>query len=80
MLEAKTRGNLDDDEARMLKEALSSLKMAYVQVRGSQAAPPPEPAPTAPPPEPGEPTTAEREIVSGEGTEKKEPKFHKKYD
>ena len=34
MLEEKTRGNLDDEEARLLKEALTELRMRYVQSRG----------------------------------------------
>lgn len=34
MLEEKTRGNLDDEESRLLKEALTELRMRYVQSRG----------------------------------------------
>lgn len=31
MLEAKTRGNLDADEARIIKDSLASLKMNFVE-------------------------------------------------
>jgi len=31
MLEHKTRGNLDNDEARLLKEILSTLQISYVR-------------------------------------------------
>ncbi len=33
MLEAKTKGNLDDQEAAMLNEALHALRMMYVDTR-----------------------------------------------
>ena len=36
-LAAKTRGNHSDDEETMLTEALSSLKMAFVQVQNQGA-------------------------------------------
>jgi hypothetical protein len=31
MLETKTKGNLTDDEAQLLKQTLMSLRMAYVE-------------------------------------------------
>lgn len=34
MLETKTKGNLSDDESKMLREALHALRMAFVGVRG----------------------------------------------
>ncbi len=34
MLETKTKGNLSDDESKMLGEALHALRMAYVGIRG----------------------------------------------
>jgi len=34
MLESKTKGNLDDQEAAMLNEALHALRMMYVDTRG----------------------------------------------
>ncbi|MBU4285750.1 MAG: DUF1844 domain-containing protein [Verrucomicrobia bacterium] len=37
MLEAMTRGNLDAEETRMLKDTLMSLKMNYVQSQGEKS-------------------------------------------
>jgi hypothetical protein len=36
MLEARTRGNLDADETRLLKDTLMSLKMNYVETKEMQ--------------------------------------------
>ncbi|MDP2990635.1 MAG: DUF1844 domain-containing protein [Kiritimatiellota bacterium] len=36
MLEARTRGNLDTEETRLLKDTLMSLKMNYVQSQGEK--------------------------------------------
>ena len=33
MLEARTRGNLDAEETRLLKDTLMSLKMNYVETK-----------------------------------------------
>lgn len=70
MIEAKTKGNLDKDEERMLRDTLMSLKMNFVETMeaGGEAAAPAQP-PQAPPAE-------EKKPDSGDG---KEPKFHKKY-
>ena len=34
MLGEKTQGNLNDDESKMLSEALHALRMAYVSTKG----------------------------------------------
>ena len=34
MLEAKTSGNLNNEEARLLSQALTTLRMTYVEVVG----------------------------------------------
>ena len=47
MLEAKTKGNLDDEEARFLKTALADLKINYVETADAK---PGAPAVEAPPP------------------------------
>jgi hypothetical protein len=48
MIEAKTKGNLDRDEERLLKTTLTSLKMNYVETASSASvAKPAEPAPEA---------------------------------
>ena len=67
MIEVKTKGNLDRDEERLIKNTLTSLKMNYVETASSapaQAEKPGEPATEAKPDEP---------------KDAKEPKFHKTY-
>jgi hypothetical protein len=47
MIQEKTRGNLSNEEATVLRNALSNLQMTFVEVSQSQtggAAPPPTPA------------------------------------
>lgn len=51
MLEAKTKGNLDREEDRMIKNILTSLRMNYVETSATASAKTPEAAPTAPAPE-----------------------------
>jgi hypothetical protein len=47
MIQEKTRGNLTNEEAKVLSNALSNLQMAYVEVaRESGGAPPPIPPET----------------------------------
>jgi len=71
MIQEKTRGNLTNEEATVLRNALSNLQMAYVEVaretpkgttqpEAPAAAPPPEPAEQASPgtPEPSAPVTS----------------------
>ena len=48
MLDAKTRGNLDREEERFLKNTLATLQMNYVETAQSAPAKP-EAAPPAPP-------------------------------
>jgi hypothetical protein len=72
MLEAKTKGNVDKDEERMLRETIMGVKMNFVETMESTgggeskepAAPPPPVAEKAP------------EAKKPDG---QEPKFHKKY-
>lgn len=71
MLEAKTRGNLDRDEERLLKDTLMSLKLTFVETRNAQpAAPAPEPAPGKEP---------EPKVEAGSDKKAQEPRFHKSY-
>jgi len=81
MIQEKTRGNLSNDEATVLKNTLSNLQMIYVEVaqspKGVTSKPPtPEPEPerstSTPEQPPIEPSTP-----SGEGESKK--KFTKSY-
>jgi len=39
MLEAKTRGNLDKNEEKLLKQSLTTLRMAFVETVDEQPAP-----------------------------------------
>ena len=76
MLEAKTKGNLDKEEERMLRDTLMSLKMNFVETMEAGGG---EPAPTGqtqPPPAAEEKKAEEIKPGSADG---KEPKFHKKY-
>ena len=87
MLEVKTKGNLNKQEEAILKQSLTSLRLAFVEaVNHPQAAPPPAPAE----PPPAAPVTDEQETpvtepaLPGEkpppaaGTESHK-KFSKKY-
>ena len=69
MIEAKTKGNLDPDEAKFLHQSLTSLRLAFVD---AVEKPMPPPAPSAPPAAP---------VVSESSKEESETKkrFSKKY-
>ncbi len=77
MIQEKTRGNLSNEESTVLRNALSNLQLAYVEVaRGSSAAVPSEKkAPESAPPD--EPVTQEPPAAGGEGESRK--KFTKSY-
>ena len=70
MLEAKTKGNLDKEEERMIRDTLMSLKMNFVETKEAGGGPAPSDQPQQPP--------VVEEKKSGFGDDK-EPKFHKKY-
>ena len=65
MIEAKTKGNLDRDEERLLKNTLTTLRMNYVETASTAPAKAETPAATQETPPAGEPP--------------KDPKFHKTY-
>jgi hypothetical protein len=83
MLEFKTKGNLNQEEAALLKQSLMSLRMAFVE---SVDAPPPPagtgaeqatpPAGAGPAPEPGKPAAAP---ASAPDDDEHRKKFTKKY-
>jgi hypothetical protein len=86
MIQEKTRGNLSSEESAVLRNALSNLQMAYVEVAEGKGVPiPVEPTsppttPTAetPPPQAAESATPPPEKVEGtEGESRK--KFTKSY-
>ena len=70
MLEAKTKGNLDAEEEKMLKQTLSMLKLNYVETANAK----PAEAPPASAPAP--------EIVAGadKPADDEKVRFRKKYD
>jgi len=79
MIQEKTRGNLTSEESTVLRNALSNLQLAYVEVArtGSSAAPPEKSAPETTPA--GEPAVHEPEppVTGSEGESRK--KFTKSY-
>lgn len=83
MIQEKTRGNLSEDESKVLRNTISNLQMIYVEV--SQKGPAESaPAPPTPPPEPSVPTSeaagpseTASPIASAESESKK--KFTKSY-
>ena len=87
MIQEKTRGNLTNEEATVLRNALSNLQMAFVEASGAGAretAAQPEPAAPTPPPEPAEqPSPAEAQpsgpVSSAEPETESRKKFTKSY-
>ena len=66
MLEAKTKGNRDGDEDKMLSQTLSMLKLNYVETANA--------APAQTTPTPAQPSDAEKR------EEAEKVRFRKKYD
>jgi hypothetical protein len=94
MIQEKTRGNLTNEEAKVLSNALSNLQMAYVEVarteparRGESApetvAPPEAPAAESPPQPAEQPSATKPEpsppIASPESETESRKKFTKSY-
>lgn len=81
MLEAKSKGNLDADEARFVKTTLSTLQMNYVETAQSPAAAAaaaPEPARTDDK-DSSTPSAGQTTPPAADKKSDKEPKFHKSY-
>ncbi|MFN2540690.1 MAG: DUF1844 domain-containing protein [Chthoniobacterales bacterium] len=83
MIQEKTRGNLTNEEAAVLRNTLANLQMVYVEVaqKGAppSAAPDPEPSP-APPAEEQRSTTAPEPSSPGSSSEtESKKKFTKSY-
>jgi hypothetical protein len=85
MIQEKTRGNLTNEESTVLRNALSNLQMAYVEVAREApkgAAQPQQPVPPSPKPEeetstsPPEPSAP---ISSAESETESKKKFTKSY-
>ena len=77
MLEAKTRGNLDKNEEKLLGQSLTSLRLAFVEaIEAPARAEQNPPEPIRPPAAPAGSTTAEANAPAEEESRKK---FTKKY-
>ncbi len=87
MLKAKTQGNLDAEEEKMLRDLLASLQMNYVQAAETMKKKPAEPAPepaagtdaASEPPAEGKASAETSAAASEEDTTGRQPKFHKSY-
>ena len=85
MLEARTRGNLDAEETRLLKDTLMSLKMNYVESQDRKTEDGPaktgsgkeKQTPNVERPTPNVESKIKQEASAGED---KTPKYHKKYE
>ena len=84
MIELKTRGNLEPQEERLLKQSLTALRMAFVEAVDRPAGPP-QPAPSASAGESAkaaeqpESSTAAGQTGSPASEEESRKKFSKKY-
>ena len=85
MIQDKTRGNLTNEETAVLRNTLSNLQMAFVEVsrqvrEGTTESATPE-APEAEIPEPAAPAAAEKTApaVTSEGESESRKKFTKSY-
>jgi hypothetical protein len=82
MIQEKTRGNLTNEETAVLRNTLSNLQMAFVEVsqqsRGEGPAAAPPPAPSAPPAEPSA-ASAPAEPSSAPVTPQAETESRKKF-
>ena len=83
MLEFKTKGNLNEEEAALLKQSLMSLRLAFVEAvdssasgTGSQPAPK---APAAGPAPAAEPAEAKAPSPAAPAEDESRKKFTKKY-
>jgi hypothetical protein len=74
MLAEKTKGNLDKDEERLLKDTLSSLQLTFVQSSPQQAE---SEAKAAPPAAESSPT--EKQEPAAKLKPENEAKYHKSY-
>ena len=73
MFEAKTKGNLDSDEARLLKDTVSTVQMNYFETAQSEPAKTPEEAKAE------EQKTSPAEPGAQAKPPEAEPKFRKSY-
>jgi spore cortex formation protein SpoVR/YcgB (stage V sporulation) len=82
MLAAKTKGNVDEEETRLLKDTLSALKLNYVETAETQKNRAPEKADEKQQKQEKEEPAAQpdKEIPKAPAANNKDPKFHKSYE
>lgn len=78
MLEAKTKGNLSREEARLLQQSLMSLRMAFVEAVEAPAAPAPVAGPSSQPASPEHKAAPSDGAGAAEEAESRK-RFSKKY-
>jgi hypothetical protein len=82
MIQEKTRGNLTNEETAVLRNTLSNLQMAFVEVsqqtRGEKPAAAPSPEPSTPPAE-SSPTSAPAQSDEAPATPPAETESRKKF-
>ena len=82
MIQEKTRGNLSNEETTVLRNAISNLQMAFVEVsqesRGVASTPPSEPKTEAATSEPAGESSAEPKVEAPSESESRK-KFTKSY-
>ena len=85
MVREKTRGNLNTDEAGVLNNTISSLQMAFVEIKQTQGGGKPAPIPATPEKEPappatgGQPAAAPEPAQQAPAAEESKKKFTKSY-
>jgi uncharacterized protein DUF1844 len=82
MIQEKTRGNLTQEEATVLRNALSNLQMAFVEVSqnpGAAAGPPEVESSSPPTPPPPSQGSAEETAPPASGETESKKKFSKSY-
>jgi hypothetical protein len=83
MIQEKTRGNLTNEETAVLRNTLSNLQMAFVEVsqqsRGESGAASPQPAPPPEPPADASAPSAPAEPNSAPATPQAETESRKKF-
>jgi hypothetical protein len=83
MIQEKTRGNLTNEETTVLRNAISNLQMAFVEVSQSTpgataSTPPPSKSPETPSPEPAAESSVEPSLETPAESESRK-KFTKSY-
>ena len=79
MLEAKTRGNLDPQEAALLKQSLMSVRLAFVETINAPPAKPESPLPAAAETNPPAGSNEKSPPETGAGEDQTAKRFTKKY-